>query len=369
MRWPWPFLLLLHAVLTLASFPSPAAGEAPGPYHAGELRRSTRTASAAARNRGDGTLRVLVWYPVPASAAEQEIAIGDPGHPVFLAGRVAARAPWVDESRRPLVLLSHGFGGTARQMTWLGTALARHGYVAVAVDHPGTNGRDGVTPEGAYSLWERAGDLTNALDLVLAEPALAAHVDTARIGVAGFSVGGWTAALEAGARADFAHLARFCDSPARDSICDPQLEYPVDFRKAPETLAHPAMRDIAAREGGSFRDPRVTAAFLIAPALGQAIDPASLREIRIPVAVLVGSADPVAVPATNAEVFARTIPGARLMVLPGVQHYDFLSECSPYGMAQAPAYCADPPGTARARTHAMAVAAALRFFDDTLGRR
>lgn len=56
MRGPWPFPLLLYAVSTLASFPSPAAGEAPDPYHAGELQRSTRTASAAARNRGDGTL-------------------------------------------------------------------------------------------------------------------------------------------------------------------------------------------------------------------------------------------------------------------------------------------------------------------------
>jgi len=60
---------------------------------------------------------------------------------------VAADAPFADAARHPLILVSHGFGGVARQMTRLGAPLARAGYVVVAVDHPGTNGRDGVARE------------------------------------------------------------------------------------------------------------------------------------------------------------------------------------------------------------------------------
>jgi predicted dienelactone hydrolase len=300
---------------------------------------------------------------------ETPAVIGSPESPLFATGQVAAEAPWADAARRPLVLLSHGFGGTARQMTWLGTALARHGFVAVAVDHPGTNGRDGVTPEGAYAPWERAPDLSAALDLVLADPVIASHVDPARIGVAGFSLGGWTSALLAGARTDFARFDAFCASKERDSICDPQVEFPLDFSQRGRTLGQPAMRPLAARESADFRDARIKAAMLIAPALGEATAPASLARIDIPVLVFAGSADPVAVPATNAEIFARGIPHARLIVLPQVGHYDFLSECGAAGLKVAPAYCTDGKGTRRADTHAAAARAAQAFFDGALGGR
>src|SRR5580698_2857828 len=191
-----PAVAIVAALLAALGLPAQAAT----PLTAGEAARSTTTQSAAARNHGNPTLRILVWYP--ATEAETEIDLGPPGNPIFLTGRVAAGAPFADAARHSLILLSHGFGGVARQLTWLGAPLARHGYIVVAVDHPGTNGRDGVTAEGAYAPWERAGDLTTALNLVLADPQLAPHIDTARIGVAGFSLGGFTAALEAGARTD-----------------------------------------------------------------------------------------------------------------------------------------------------------------------
>ncbi len=126
-------------------------------YAAGEEQRTTSTSSAAVRNHGNGTLRITIWYP--AAGTERELDIGPAASPIFIAGRVAARAPFADATRHPLILASHGFGGTARQLTWLGAPLARHGFIVAAVDHPGTNGIDGVTPEGAYAPWERAGRL------------------------------------------------------------------------------------------------------------------------------------------------------------------------------------------------------------------
>lgn len=335
---------------------------APAPPVAGEATRTTASPSAAIRNHGNPTIRIVIWYP--ATGADHELDIGPPGHPVFLTGRVAPGAPFADAARHPLILLSHGFGGVARQLTWLGAPLARHGYVVAAVDHPGTNGRDGITPEGAYAPWERVGDLTAALDLVLADPQLAPHIDATRIGAAGFSLGGFTAALLAGARTDFPHLAQFCDSPQRDAICNPQLEFPTDVHQQPAVLARPEMRDITARRDNDFRDPRVKAAFLIAPALGQAIDQASLRRISVPTEILLGDADPVAPPKTNGEFFARMIPGARLKLLPGVGHYDFLSECGAAGMTEAHALCTDGAGTNRALTHAATVAEAIVFFKE-----
>ena len=117
-----------------------------------------------------------------------------------------------------MILLSHGFGGTARIMAWFGTALARHGYVVIAVDHPGNNGRDPMTVGGAVLSWERPGDFATALDKVKSDPSLGQHLDLDRLGAAGFSAGGFTALVEAGARVD---LNRFSDSarPTRTTGC------------------------------------------------------------------------------------------------------------------------------------------------------
>ncbi len=346
--------------ITLA-FPAGAAS-----YVAGEERRTTSTSSAAVRNHGNGTLRITIWYP--ATGREREVDIGPAADPVFVAGRLAIRAPFADTVRHPLILASHGFGGTAQQLTWLGAPLARHGFIVAAVDHPGTNGIDGVTPEGAYAPWERAGDLKAALDFLLADPAFASHIDATHIGVAGFSLGGFTGALEAGARTNFDQFIRFCDGPARDAICNPQLEFPLDYHDQAEVLARPEVRDLKAREHNDFRDPRIVAAFLVAPALIQALDFASVKHISIPVEIVLGSADPIAPPGTNGELLARLIPKARLKALPGVGHYDFLLQCGPAGTKEAKPYCADGVGTKRADTHASTVAAAIAFFDGTIGR-
>ena len=40
------------------------------------------------------------------------------------AGRVADDAPMSPGDRRPLILLSHGTGGSALQLAWLGITLA-----------------------------------------------------------------------------------------------------------------------------------------------------------------------------------------------------------------------------------------------------
>jgi predicted dienelactone hydrolase len=357
--------LVRGTVLAVLGPAACAAALAPAPrFHAGETARAAKTASAALRNHGDPTLRLLVWYPAPASAAEKPL----PGGKAFAPGQAATAAPWADAARHPVVLLSHGFGGAGRQMTWLGTALARAGYVAIAVDHPGTNGVDGITPEGAYAPWERAGDLAAALDFALADPALAPHLDAARIGVAGFSMGGFTGALLVGARADLAAFNAFCAGPARDAICDRQQEFPLDYREAAGVLAAPALAPIAAREHADLADARVRAAFLIDPALVPALDQNSLANVRVPVAVLYGTADPIAPPTSNAMPLLHGIADAQAIALPGVGHYDFLSECGPAGAKVAPAYCGGNPG-ARAQTHATTVAAMLRFFGPLIGPR
>lgn len=345
-------------LVTLGLAGSAAAAE---PAKAGE--RAFTLSWPEAAPRGATELRLLAWYPAAADAVEREIAVG----PVFIAGPVAADARWQDDTRRhPLVLLSHGFGGAARQLTWLGAALARAGYIAVAVDHPGTNGIDGVTPVGAYAPWERAADLSRALDGVLADPGLGPRVDRERIVVAGFSIGGWTSALLLGATADFERFRQFCRSAARDSICNPQVEFDLNYERQQAELARAGAERLLAGERADHRDARIKAGVLIAPALVQALSPDNLARIRVPVLQIAGDTDAVVPTPTNAAWLQARVAGASLQVLPGVGHYDFLSLCTPAGRGLEPRLCADG-GPPRRVTHQQTIRAVLGFFAKTLG--
>jgi predicted dienelactone hydrolase len=71
----------------------------------------------------------------------------------------------------------------------------------VAVDHPG-NSLGAYTPAGFGLWWLRCRDISLAITTVLADPRFSAVADRARIGAAGFSLGGYTVLELAGARTD-----------------------------------------------------------------------------------------------------------------------------------------------------------------------
>ncbi|KAG1240655.1 hypothetical protein G6F61_014151 [Rhizopus arrhizus] len=109
-------------------------------------------------------------------------------------------------------------------MGWLGTALARAGYLVIAVDHPGNNGADPMTLPGSVLSWLRADDLRAALAAVQADPVLGAHVDRSRLGVVGFSAGGYTALLAA---AGGRHAHHGSAPGRRDLPCTGPLDLPL----------------------------------------------------------------------------------------------------------------------------------------------
>jgi predicted dienelactone hydrolase len=331
----------------------------------GERHLETTNPTAALRDADHKpTVRVTVWYPAVAGAAEERIDIGPPGKPLFMVGAVAQAAPFADPRPRPVILFSHGFGGGARMMAWFGAPLARAGYVVIAVDHPGNNGMDKMTAAGALLWWDRAQDLRAALDAAKADPEIGPHLDLKRIGVSGFSAGGFTSLVSAGARVDTNRFQVFCRAHPTDGVCAPQKEFALSLDDAQKALASPELAAEAAHAGDDHAIPGVRAVFAIAPAIVQALPPEGLARIKVPVAIILGDADPVAPPETNGLVAAKAIPRAELKVLPGVGHYDFLSTCTPAGMAAVPICTAKVP---QDQTHQAAVDMALAFFRQTLG--
>jgi predicted dienelactone hydrolase len=110
----------------------------------------------------------------------------------------------------------------------------------------------------------------------------------------------------------------------------------------------------------------VKAVFAIAPALGFTQTPESLRAIRVPVEMVVGTEDKIAVAKENADYLRANVHGARETVLPGVSHYTFLDTCTAAGMQQLPQYCSDAPGIERDAVHAQVAGMVVVFFDRAL---
>ncbi|MFW2830674.1 alpha/beta hydrolase family protein [Sphingomonas sp. ID0503] len=275
----------------------------------GEMHRVTQQPSGKVRDARQATsLRVTAWYRAAAGARETSIDIGPSGRPFFALGPVAMDGAFADGVRRPVILLSHGFGGSARAMAWFGKALAGRGYVVVAVDHPGNNGIDQMTAPGAALWWERAEDLKLALRAVAADAVIGPHLDTRRIGVAGFSLGGLTALIAGGARVSPENVERFCRERPDDGICRPQIEFAVSAAQARDVFEDPKLKSETNDARADHSVPGVRAVFAMAPVV-QPLDPASLRRFGKPLSIVVG-ADDVTVPArTQAEVAKALVPG------------------------------------------------------------
>jgi predicted dienelactone hydrolase len=353
---------LLAASLVALAFAAPArAAEFP----VGERHLEAPDATAALRDADHRpTVRVTVWYPAADGVQEQSLDIGPPGKPLFFVGEAAPDAAFADARRRPVILFSHGYGGSARMMAWFTTVLAQQGYVVIAVDHPGNNSVDKMTVPGAVMFWDRPGDLEAALDRAKDDPVIGPHLDLRRLAVAGFATGGYAALEAAGARTDLARLQTFCAAHPDDGICKPQPELPVTRDEATAALASPELSAEAARAGGDHSIRGVRAVFTMAPAFVQAFDPASLAALSVPVGIILGEADPVAAPHFNGGAAARALPRVQFKTLPGVGHYDFISTCSDAARAKfAMCQTAVPQG----QTHFAALQMALNFFVNVMG--
>lgn len=111
----------------------------------------------------------------------------------------------------PVVIVSHGLGGSRDGLAYLGEALAAAGYVAVHLQHAGS---DTAIWQGAADVrmavsqavlnpraaLDRLYDVAFALDELVRHPRLARLVDLEQAAVAGHSFGAWTVSHMLGER-------------------------------------------------------------------------------------------------------------------------------------------------------------------------
>jgi dienelactone hydrolase len=236
-------LALAVAVVLPVVLPVPRFERPEGPHPVGtvtfEVEDAAREDSwAPGRPR---RLMVQAWYPADASAARTRLAPYLPqvartgpalahklGLPSFFLNHFAYAVSHSHDGvpfaaslgRVPVILFSHGAGGFRGQNTTTFEELASRGSIVVSVDHTGDAAAvvfpDGAvvlkTPEGpgpeseaeamsrkAAAVRSRAADVRRVAEVLvgadearLPEP-LRGHVDAARLGVFGHSLGGSTA--------------------------------------------------------------------------------------------------------------------------------------------------------------------------------
>ena len=314
-------------------------------------------------------MQTTIWYPTDDSVRAVDWYRGPPGAPLFRLGVSTLGAPIKSKGRYPLIVLSHGTGGSAAMLGWLGEALTAEGYVVAAVDHHGNTSTENAPAAAGFTLWwERATDVSVVIDRILADTALGPRIDPAAIGVAGFALGGYTALALAGARTSVGTWKAFCRSAARDAhegFCDPQPEFPDLAEAFAKVRGDSAVKASLARESNPFRDVRIRAAYAIAP-VGRMFTETSLRAIRLPVRIVVGNADHTAPAGTNGEYLAARIRGAQFRLVTGASHYTFLAECGAAGKANFPQLCHELPHVDRDAIHRIVAADAISFFNRVL---
>jgi predicted dienelactone hydrolase len=267
---------------------------------------------------------------------------------------------------KPLVVIAHGHGGSDLGHHDLAVYLAGHGFVTATLEFPKDNFHDSSGDGQAVVMGGRPIQASATISMLLDDSRWKNLIDADRIGVAGFSAGGYTSLLLVGAVPRFDRFIDYCERyPGDRDTCGLVKQLP--------TLA-PGMseRDYAAvlqktfTRWGKTVDPRVRAAFVMAPQ-SISFDGEGLSTINRPVLLYYGQHDQVLLPQENVLHIAPLIKmliGTKM--IPEAGHYVFLAPCSPQLTKDAPEICNDPPGVNRVEVHAQINADALSFFRKTL---
>lgn len=268
---------------------------------------------------GDRQTQGFLWYPTDQIDGETLAH----GNAVREAIRVVPDAPPVP-GQHPLVVLSHGTFGNARNRAWLAEGLVARGFIVAAVDHPGTSTLQRDAGQ-RRALWERPRDISRTIDAVLHQPDIGPLVDPARIYMAGHSLGGFAAMVLAGGRFDKARLDEVCATGAAALVCGLFADWQVartdaDRRAMQVDLSDPRIRAFAVFDLGGT------------PALSRE----SLAAVARPLLIYGAPRD---IHGLDLDTESRALVGAppapmvTCLEPPTLSHFDFLGLCTEGALA------------------------------------
>lgn len=249
-RWLLPALLVSAASATAEPVRQPYAVPPPdapelaslGPYSIGTQSIAVNAPdsvllAANGLSRGTRTVTVRIWYPAEPARGRARAAFAHvlpkpdgTGTAFVIPSLAVERAAPARGRRFPLVVVSHGYNGWDTFTTWLTENLATKGYVVVAIDHGDRRAtRPAEFPVSFGNvLVHRARDVRFVVDDLArragrAGDQLGEIIDADRIGLVGYSMGGYGVLGAAGV--DYSPTSPLLEklpAPARDQLMDSQ---------------------------------------------------------------------------------------------------------------------------------------------------
>jgi predicted dienelactone hydrolase len=293
---------------------------------------------------GDQPLEVGLWYPSDAPASPQPL--GSFSQTVAVDGPVAG-------SRLPLVVISHGTGGSFSEHYDTALALAEAGFVVAAVTHTGDNYRD---QSKMAQVADRPRHVSRLLDYMFAAWPARDQLDPARVGMFGFSSGGFTALVSIGGVPDMTRVGPYCAEHRQDFACRVTRERHIDVPAPPPATAW-------------VHDARIKAAVVAAPALSFTFTPTGLSAVSVPVQLWRAEEDEILPHPNYAQAVYEALPTKPdYHVVPNAGHFAFVPPCSEALAQRAPDICRDAPDFDRAAFHEKFNAAVVAFFKARLPR-
>jgi predicted dienelactone hydrolase len=300
-------------------------------------------------DRNGKSMQAGIWYPSNVQTA---------AHPIGMFSQDVALNVPISGQGLPLILISHGTGGSLTSHLDTAQALARAGMVVLAITHIGDNSQDQSYVGNRVDLIDRPRQIKVALDWVLSSWPGSLNLNPKRIGIFGFSLGGFTSLVLLGGTPELNRMAQLCESNPNAPEC-------AFIKKANGDQLNPS-----AEIPAWAHDSRVKAAVIAAPAAGYLFGPGDLREVSAPIQLWRAENDSWAPDAWNGAIVRDNLkvhPDTR--VVQGADHFVFLAPCSESLAAVAPQICQDRTGFDRSAFHRAFNQSVVDFFSTRLRDR
>lgn len=279
------------------------------------------------------TIKAMMW--TPCATAPENITLGGQ---LTIPG---VRNCPIEGDNLPLIVISHGFGGSAIGHHDTAEVLADAGFAVVALNHPFDSDANIRQSNAAAALTARPQNVKRVIDYMLGLSPVAAKLDARRIGFFGFSRGGYTGLMLAGAVPDYPYWPPFW------------LLFHASALWAPAPVQPAA-------------DPRIKA-FVIADPVTVFPTPENLRAVTAPIQMWASQDGGQGVTPERVTAVVRDLPvKPEFHLVPNSTHLSFVFPCTAAIAKAVPEVCTDPPGFDREAFHKDFDAQVLAFFRKTL---
>lgn len=247
---------------------------------------------------------MAVMYPTTTKS--KPVKIGPFGMNLAIGAKIA-------NYKYPLIIISHGSGGSNLGHRSIVFSLIKKGFIVGMPLHPRNNYEDN-TDEGTHENWlNRPKHITSAIDHLFTDKQFSGKIQKGKVAVIGHSAGGYTALTLAGGLGNTQHIINLCQ------------EKP-DFNRNFCGLAKD--NKISPKGLKGLSDSRVKAIVLMAPVGILFQGKGALDRVTIPVFLITAEKDKELIEPYHSELIAKALKRRSTFTHKTIQnagHYSFIT--------------------------------------------